>query len=164
MTKETTPARRRATTLPRERVQDLVTKHFPQVYANGERLTIEAVSKGRAEVRLHADENMLRPGGTVSGPSMFKLADFAIYVAILGELGEDGLQAVTTSMTVNFLRRPELGDVTAKVHLIKLGRRLAVAEVELYSEGQEEIIAHAVGTYSIPAPGQPLRLGGGAAV
>ena len=81
---------------------------------------------------------------------MFKLADFAVYVAILGRLGTGGLQAVTTNMTINFLSRPQPAALIARVRLMKLGRRLAVAEVELYSQANDELIAHATSTYAIP--------------
>jgi uncharacterized protein (TIGR00369 family) len=98
-------------------------------------------------------EMILRPGGTVSGPAMFKLADFGIYVAILAMIGPVAL-TVTTNLTINFLRRPLQKDLVAEVRILKLGRRLAVAEVALYSEGQDAMVAHATGTYSIPPGGE----------
>lgn len=132
-------------------IEALIEEHFPQVHEGSGRLVIEAVRVGGARVRMHQDERMLRPGGTVSGPMMFKLADFAVYVAILAALGSGALQAVTTSLNINFLSRPAPGDLLAEVRLIKLGRRLAVAEVELYSEGQVDMVAHATTTYAIPS-------------
>ncbi len=131
-------------------VTHLVNEHFPQVHEGGGTLIIEDLSAGRARVRLHADAAMVRPGGTVSGPVMFKLADFTIYTALLGHLGDFGLQAVTTSMTMNFLSRPSPADMIAIARLIKVGRRLAVADVELYTEGREDMVAHGTGTYAIP--------------
>jgi acyl-coenzyme A thioesterase PaaI-like protein len=92
----------------------------------------------------------LRPGGTISGPSMFALADVALYVAILAQIGPVGL-AVTTNMNINFLRKPPPRDLIGETRLIKLGKRLAVGEVALYSVGDPEMVAHATGAYSIPA-------------
>lgn len=92
----------------------------------------------------------LRPGGTVSGPTLMAVADFALYVAILGELGMVHM-TVTTNLNINFLRKPPADrDIVAVCRLIKLGRTLAVGEVSLYSEGREEPVAHVVGTYHIP--------------
>lgn len=136
--------------LTAEQVSELVDAHFPQVHAGGKQLYIESVGPRTACVRLAADDAHMRPGGTVSGPTMFKLADFSVWVAILAALGEHGLQAVTTSLTINFLSRPAPGDMRAEVRLIKMGRRLAVGEAELYSDGREDMVAHATATYAIP--------------
>ena len=124
---------------------------FPQVWSRGD-YAIEEVGHMSATVRLNYHPDHLRPGGTISGPAMFTLADLALYVAILHEIGRVKL-AVTTSLTINFLRKPEPRDLIAKVKLMKLGKRLAVGEVALTSEGFEEMVAHATGTYSIPAKG-----------
>lgn len=102
---------------------------------------------------MKADARNTRPGGTISGVAMFSLADFSVYVAIIGSLGEAGFDAVTSSLNINFLARPEANDMTAVVKLIRLGRRLAVGEVELYSEGVPDIVAHATASYALP----PLR-------
>ncbi|WP_299757507.1 PaaI family thioesterase [uncultured Pontibacter sp.] len=92
----------------------------------------------------------LRPGGTVSGPVMMAVVDVALYVAILGEIGLEAL-SVTTSLNLNFLRKPSATrDIIGVCKLLKLGKRLAVREVSIYSEGEPEPVAHAVGTYSIP--------------
>jgi uncharacterized protein (TIGR00369 family) len=127
----------------------LVETHFPQVHEGNGRITIERSDLEKTVVRMAHDLRIIRPGGTVSGPVMFKLADFGVYVAILGRLGEDGLQAVTTSMTINFLSRPQPGDLLAEINILKIGRRLAVAEARLFTGGKE-LIAHATSTYSIP--------------
>lgn len=124
---------------------------FPQVWARGD-YSIEEVGPMSATVRLNYHPDHLRPGGTISGPAMFTLSDLALYVAILHEIGRVKL-AVTTSLTINFLRKPEPRDLIARVKLMKLGKRLAVGEVALTSEGFEEMVAHATGTYSIPAKG-----------
>lgn len=128
----------------------LVDQHFPQVHEGSGQLTVEEVAPSCAQVRLAADPGMLRPGGTVSGPTMFKLADFTIYAALLGHLGADALQAVTTSLTINFLSRPAPADMIATARLMKVGRRLAVAEVEILAEGRPDMVAHAIGTYALP--------------
>ena len=80
---------------------------------------------------------------------MFALSDVALYVAILAQIGKVGL-AVTTNLNINFLRKPPPRDLIGEARLIKLGKRLAVGEVGIRSEGEDELVAHAVGTYSIP--------------
>ena len=131
-------------------VTQLIDEHFPQVHEGSGKLSIEELTVGRSTVRMHADAAMIRPGGTVSGPVMFKLADFTIYTALLGHLGDAALQAVTTSMTMNFLSRPAPADMIAVARLIKVGRRLAISDVEIYSDGNPDMVAHATGTYAIP--------------
>ena len=97
----------------------------------------------------------LRPGGTVSGPVLMTVADVALYVAILGEIGIVPL-TVTTSLNINFLRKPAADkSIVGVCKLIKLGKTLGVGEVSLYSEGSPEMVAHAVGTYAIPARTSP---------
>ena len=98
---------------------------------------------------MKASEEMLRPGGTISGPAMFGLADVALYGAVLSMIGPVAL-AVTTNMNINFLRKPAPKDLLAEARILKLGKRLAVGEVTIWSEGEEEPVAHATGTYSIP--------------
>lgn len=134
-------------------ITHLVDQHFPQAQEGNGRITVERSDDQLTVVRMAYDDRLMRPGGTVSGPAMFKLADFGVYVAILGRLGEAGLQAVTTSMTMNFLSRPQPAALLACVRVLKLGRRLAVCEVYLYSEGLPDIVAHATSTYAIPPEG-----------
>ncbi|RXF75208.1 PaaI family thioesterase [Hansschlegelia zhihuaiae] len=122
---------------------------FPQLSQEGSTYEVEAVGYGAARMRLLFHDRHLRPGGTVSGPSMMALADVALYVALLGAIGPVKL-AVTTSFTINFLRRPEPRDVVATCRYLKVGRTLAVGEAELRSDGLDEVIAHVVATYSIP--------------
>lgn len=130
----------------------LVEAHFPQVQEGNGLVSIERSDEQLTVVRMAFDDRLIRPGGTVSGPSMFKLADFGVYVAILTRMGEAGLQAVTTNMTMNFLSRPKPAALLADVKMLKIGRRLAVAEASLYSEGSPDIIAHATATYALPPP------------
>lgn len=118
---------------------------FPQAA-----LRVEALGDHMATVRYPVDERALRPGGTVSGPVMFTAADCAMYAAILGHYGLIPL-AVTTNVSINFLRKPRPDrDILAVCRLLKAGKALVVAEVDIFSEGQAEVVAHATGTYSIP--------------
>lgn len=111
--------------------------------------TVEAVG-AETLVRLRVDKSHLRPGGTVSGPTMFALADVGIYLAILSRIGPVAL-SVTTNASIDFLRKPKAGaDLLARVRVLKLGRSLAVGDALLYSEGEEEPVARAAMTYSIP--------------
>ena len=114
------------------------------------RYVIEDFTDDSVVVRHQVGEQDLRPGGTVSGPTMMALADTALYVALLREIGLVPL-AVTTSLNFNFLRKPEADrDLLAECRLLKRGKSLAVGEVSICSEGNEAPVAHATGTYSIP--------------
>jgi uncharacterized protein (TIGR00369 family) len=115
----------------------------------GGSMRVEEVGNLTARLRLKAAPRDLRPGGTVSGASMMALADLAIYAALLGEIGLVPL-AVTTSLTMNFLRKPPLADVLAEARLLKVGRSLAFGEILLRSDGEEKLVAHCTSTYSIP--------------
>ena len=117
-------------------------------------LHVEAVGNRSARVVFQVMQMALRPGGTVAGPALVGVADAALYVAILGEIGIVPL-AYTTSLTANFLRRPPADQrIIAECKLMKLGKSLAVGDVWLYSEGDPEPVAHVVGTYSIPPTAQ----------
>jgi uncharacterized protein (TIGR00369 family) len=131
-------------------VDALIDEHFAQVHIGGRTLYIEDVALRFARVRMVVHERNMRPGNTISGPSMFTLADFSIYVAILATLGADALQAVTTNLNITFMQRPEPRDILCDINLIKVGKRLIVAEAHLTSAGQSEAIAHAIGTYALP--------------
>ena len=134
-------------------VEKLLEREFSQVMSRGSAIVIEDAWHGGCRVRRAFSEKSLRPGGTISGPTMMGLTDFAMYVAILASIGPVPL-AVTTSLNINFLRKPEQRDLVAEARLIKLGKRLAVGEVEIYSDGNDEMVAHATATYSIPPPEQ----------
>ena len=121
---------------------------FPQIKANGDDISVEAVSAGTARVRLHADDKHLRPGGTVSGPTLFMLADLAAYAVILAHIGRVAL-AVTTNLNINFLMKPEPGPLDATAIILKLGKRLVVTDIAIRDSGGE-LVAHATATYSIP--------------
>jgi uncharacterized protein (TIGR00369 family) len=129
----------------RDELAAFIRAEFPQT-----KVTIERVGEGGATVVHEIGVAELRPGGTVSGPVLMTVADVALYVAILGQIGIVPL-AVTTSLNINFLRKPSAERrVVGVCRLLKLGKRLAVGEVALYSEGDAEPVAHATGTYSIP--------------
>ena len=111
---------------------------------------LDALTEDVLTVRLRVQEEHLRPGGTVSGPSMFALADVAMYLAVLARIGPVGL-AVTTNCSIDFMRKPAAGvDLIAEARVLKLGRVLAVGDVLIYSEGQAPPVARASLTYSIP--------------
>jgi acyl-coenzyme A thioesterase PaaI-like protein len=126
-------------------IEDFMKTEFPQA-----KCIVEAVGDQSSTLRQAIGFDELRPGGTVSGPVLMTVADCALYVAILGELGLVSL-AVTTSLSINFMRKPSSSkDIIAKCTLLKIGKSLVVGEVSLYSEGDEKAVAHVVGTYSIP--------------
>ena len=126
---------------------EFLTAFFPPSL---ERCEIEEVTECGASLLWHVGGTDLRPGGTISGPTMMTLADFALYVAILGEIGIVGL-AVTTNLNINFLRKPSGGvDLRGVCKLMKVGKALIVGEVWIYSIDQDEPVAHVTGTYSIP--------------
>jgi len=131
-------------------VEAVINSHFPQIHVGGRARLIEEAGARHARVRLRKQERHLRPGGTVSGPTMFMLADFSVYVAIIATLGEAGIEAVTTNMNINFLAKPEPRDLVASVRLLRVGRRLAVGETELFSDGAPDLVAHAIATYALP--------------
>ncbi len=110
---------------------------------------VDSVDLGVSTVRAPYQESFLRPGGTISGPVIMGLADYALFVAILTKIGLVEL-AVTTNLNINFLRRPDPGDLLAVANVIKIGKRLAVGQVEVYRDGEENMVAHVTSTYSIP--------------
>ncbi len=128
-------------------LRTFLAEHFPQVTDD---FTIEEAAPMRLTLRYHTDERHVRPGGTISGPAMFTLADVAVYLAILTMVGPR-LLAVTTNCAIDFMRKPAAGrDLIAQTRLLKLGRALAVGDVLIYSEGAEPPVARASLTYSIP--------------
>jgi len=132
-----------------DEIGELLTREFPQAFYPGCGLTIEKVAHGDVRVRRAYHEEHLRPGGTISGPTMMELADFAMYVAVFSAIGPQPL-AVTTNLNINFLRRPAAADLIAEARLMKVGKRLAVGEVIIRSDGQDAPVAHVTSTYSIP--------------
>ena len=130
-------------------IEQFLRAEFPQAFA-GDDIRIESADGRTCVLRQRFSDRMLRPGGTVSGPTLMSLADFAMYVVLLSAIGPVGL-AVTTNLNINFLRKGQTGqDVLAVAKLLKLGRRLAVGEVNLLSGTSPDPIAHVTATYSIP--------------
>ncbi|MEC8041121.1 MAG: PaaI family thioesterase [Pseudomonadota bacterium] len=128
-------------------LQDFVSEVFPQVKDD---FVIEELEEMRVKVRMVIGEQHLRPGGTVSGPSMFALADVSVYLAVMAMIGPKAL-AVTTNSSLDFMRKPAAGvDLIAECRLLKLGKVLAVGDVLLFSEGMAAPVARASMTYSIP--------------
>ena len=121
---------------------------FPLAEA-GTRGQVREVAPGRLLAVLNSDERALRPGGVISGPVMMGLADMAVYALVLAHIGEAPM-AVTTSLNIHFLRPAVAGPLSAEARLLRLGRRIATAEVALWTEGRDRIAAHAVVAYAIP--------------
>jgi len=137
----------RAPVLTRDEVAEFLEEVFPQV---GGQFDVLEVAPMRVRMRLKVNEGMLRPGGTVSGPSMFELADCSFYVAVMAMIGREAL-TVTTNATVNFLRKPEAADMICEAEILKLGKLLATGHATIWTEGAEDQpVAHATMTYAIP--------------
>ncbi|HEY6982354.1 PaaI family thioesterase [Reyranella sp.] len=123
-------------------------REFPQAATAG--MEIEHLDDRTIRLRLPTDEQHLRPGGTVSGPTLVWLADVGFYLLILGQLGPVAL-AVTTNLNINFMRKPKAASqLVGEGRLLKLGRSLAVGDFTIWNDGQSEPVAHATMTYSIP--------------
>lgn len=131
-----------------EALSQFIQRVFPE--ANPFQLRIDSLIDDEIIVSMTVRPEHLRPGGTVSGPTMFALADYAAYMIILAHIGKVEL-AVTTNLTINFIRKPEPVGMRAVCRLIKLGRRLAVCEIHVQSGDDNIVVAQATATYSIPA-------------
>lgn len=128
-------------------MQDFLAEHFPQMMDS---FIVEDLSDHQATTRMRVGAHNLRAGNTVNGPAMFSIADVGFYVALMAMIGPKAL-AVTTNCSIDFMRKPAAGcDLIAKATIHKLGRVLAVGDVEIYSVGQEKMVARAGMTYSIP--------------
>ncbi|MCR9146402.1 MAG: PaaI family thioesterase [Rhodobacteraceae bacterium] len=128
-------------------VTEFLSQVFPQVKND---FTIEALEEMRSSVRLNVGDRHLRPGGTVSGPAIFALADVAFYITLLGMIGREAL-TVTTNCAIDFMRKPAANaDLIAESRVLKLGRSLAVGDVLIFSDGMTEPVARASLTYAIP--------------
>ena len=132
-------------------LQAYLAQVFPQVKDD---FVIETLNEDETVVRMKISEAHLRPGGTVSGPSMFALADCAMYMAVLSQLGPKAL-AVTTNCSIDFMRKPQANtDIIANCRILKLGRVLVVGDALIFSDGQTKPVARASLTYSIPPKDQ----------
>ena len=130
-----------------EAINALMDIAFPQLNQGTTSYLALDVFPGGCTVRLNADHSHLRPGDTVSGPALFTLADIGGYVCVLSHAGPDAL-SVTTSLTINFVRKAGPGTIDGHCRILKLGRSLMVFDVDIVADGQT--VAHATGTYSIP--------------
>jgi acyl-coenzyme A thioesterase PaaI-like protein len=133
--------------ISREEFIALLDEHMPQVRQGG--FAVRSLGYGCCTMDVAAGPETSRAGGTISGPTMFALADVALYGAVLSRIGAVPL-AVTSNMTINFLRKPPLRPLLGEARLLKLGRKLAYGEVLIHSEGDGDPVAHATGTYAIP--------------
>jgi uncharacterized protein (TIGR00369 family) len=133
-----------------QELDEKLVEAFPEVFRSEHRVHIETLEHGRCRVRLPYRPDYLRPGGTISGPTMMRLTDVAMYIAVLSAVGWVPL-AVTTQLNIHFLRKPEPRDLVAEAKLLRLGKRTAVGEVTIRADGSEEPVAHATSTYAIPA-------------
>jgi uncharacterized protein (TIGR00369 family) len=128
-------------------VQAFLSAEFPQMKDD---FTVDALGAGTAQIRMTPDDRHLRPGGTVSGPTMFALADCAFYLCLIAMVGPEAL-AVTTNASIDFMRKPAQGqDLLAKVELLKQGNALVVGDVRVFSDGSDKPVARATMTYSRP--------------
>jgi len=132
-----------------EELERFFLAEFPQVFHAESGLAIEAVWERGCRVLQAFRQRSVRPGGTISGPTMMALADFAMYVAVLAAIGPVPL-AVTINLNINFLRKAAPRDLLAEAWLLKLGKRLATGEVTICSQGETEPVAHVTSTYLIP--------------
>lgn len=128
-------------------LQDYLSEVFPQVKDD---FVIEDLTDDLTRVRMIISDKHLRPGGTVSGPTMFTLADCTMYIAVLARVGREAL-AVTTNCSIDFMRKPTANtDLIAECRIYKMGRVLAVGDALIYSIGMSAPVARASLTYSIP--------------
>jgi len=134
-------------TLNASQVQALIRAWVPM--AEDIDLQVEEAREGYARIRIPFQEKSIRPGGTISGPTMMAAGDTAMYAAILSTLGEVSM-AVTSNLNINFLQRPDPCDLIAEGVILKLGKRMAFCEVGVRSDGSDELVAHVTGSYSLP--------------
>jgi len=123
-------------------------EHFPQAPPG---ISVESVADSVIRIRQRTEDRHLRPGGTISGPTLMAMVDCGFYLLLLARLGPVAM-AVTTNLNINFMRKPEPADLLGEGRLMKLGRALAVGDFTIRSEGSEEPVAHATLTYSLPRP------------
>jgi uncharacterized protein (TIGR00369 family) len=138
-----------APAISRKELLERLRAEFPEGSNAGGDYDIEALWRGGCRLRQRYDGRSLRPGGTLSGATMMALGDFATYVAVLSAIGWVPL-AVTTNLTINFLRKPPARDLLAEARLLKLGKQLAVGEVAIRADGAADLVASVIATYSIP--------------
>lgn len=141
--------------MTREALDQFLRKVFPQISTYDNHYTILDIQSGLVQLALDPADQHVRPGGTISGPSLFTLCDYAAYYVILAHIGEVEL-TVTTNMSINFLNKPELGRLVCSARILKLGKRLTVIDCQVHDQNQL-LVAQASGTYSIPPRSIPPR-------
>ena len=151
MTKNTPPL---VPVMNTEEVNRLMGEVYPQLNSEYADYLATDVFPGGCTVRLNANERHLRPGGTVSGPCLFTLADIGGYVCVLSHAGPDAL-SVTTSININFMRKAPAGPILGHCRILKLGRSLMVFDIDIVAGEDQQSVAHATGTYSIPPRAAP---------
>ena len=132
--------------MTREELRQFLETEFPQAPAG---ITVDSVDDTTIRIRQKTLDQHLRPGGTVSGPTLMAMVDFGFYLLLLSRLGPVAL-AVTTNLNINFMRKPDPGHLVGEGRLLKLGRTLAVGDFTIWNEGEKDPVAHATVTYSIP--------------
>ena len=130
-------------------LNDYIFEVYPQILEQYPGHKVTEVLPGRVVVRMDTDERHIRAGGTVSGPTLFALADMGGYACVLSHVGREAL-AVTTNLNINFMRKADPGRLEAHCTILKLGKRLLVFEASIVVEGSDDVISHATGTYAIP--------------
>jgi uncharacterized protein (TIGR00369 family) len=146
----TNSAQARGANFPPDTIAALIDDHFPEARRDMGAFRILSCGGGRAHVHLPFEPRFTRPGGTISGPTMFSLADITCYIAILGDMGAAGVDSVTTTLTINFLARPDLTDLYCECEVLRRGRRQAVCELKIYSGDARKLVAQASCTYAMP--------------
>ena len=131
-------------------VHALIDKHFPEARDDIGAIEILNCDNDSVAVRMPYEDRFRRPGGTISGPTMFKLADMACYIAILDRLGEAAIEAVTTTLTINFLARPSPADLIGEVAILRQGQRQVVCDVRIFSGSERQLVAQASCIYALP--------------
>jgi uncharacterized protein (TIGR00369 family) len=129
-----------------DELHEFLKEHFPQAPAG---ISVESVDDAMIRVRQRTEDRHLRPGGTISGPTLMAMVDCGFYLLLLARLGPVAM-AVTTNLNINFMRKPEPGDLLGEGRLLKLGKTLAVGDFTIWSEGMDDPVAHATVTYAIP--------------
>lgn len=110
---------------------------------------IEGLTENDITLRMPFRKDLMRAGGTISGPALMALADTAAYFVTLAHAGPQVASAATANLDIHFLARPKPADITATATMLRLGRRLAVTKVDLYSDA--ELVAHSTVTYALPS-------------
>ena len=141
----------REAVIKQDELERLLKSEFPETFHPNTGLVILAIWHGGCRVRQDFLQHSLRPGGTISGTTMMQLADACVYIAVLASIGWTPL-AVTTSLNINFLKKPAPAALIGDCRLLKIGKRLAVGEVSIRSEGEEDLVAHATSTIKIVRP------------